>query len=86
MEKLRIYNSRNYVCLLDTGENAERHPIYNSRNYVCLLDRKSTDFRQHMISYSIGYKNCHSAFFRQGFFLFPKRKAFEEMRTKVCIT
>ena len=33
-----IYNSRNYVCLLDLAVTDGVNVIYNSRNYVCLLD------------------------------------------------
>ena len=33
-----IYNSRNYVCLLDKVGSTHSGCIYNSRNYVCLLD------------------------------------------------
>ena len=37
---VQIYNSRNYICLLDRTHKKMTRNIYNSRNYICLLDYK----------------------------------------------
>ena len=38
----KIYNSRNYIVLLDeSGSESTSREIYNSRNYIVLLDSAS---------------------------------------------
>ena len=39
LENNKIYNSRNYKCLIDSYLNDVKDTIYNSRNYKCLIDK-----------------------------------------------
>ena len=42
--KITIYNSRNYIVLLDAHRKTATADIYNSRNYIVLLDHQ-VDYR-----------------------------------------
>ena len=39
LQAVQIYNSRNYMSLIDAMPNHIFEPIYNSRNYMSLIDK-----------------------------------------------